>query len=175
MKIFRLTLLALAFSSFASVALAQQASDHNAHHPADTLTQNEAPAQTSAKPVDAAPLLGQMDAQLANMQQLHQKFQNASPEERRTLMAENRTIMQEGMKLMGAASDRTGGMGMMGISGKTGQGMMGGMNPGTDNQSAAPGSQMTQGMMQHHELMSKRMDMMQSMMQMVVDRMDAGN
>jgi len=30
-------------------------------------------------------------------------------------------------------------------------------------------------MMQHHELMSKRMDMMQSMMQMMMDRMDAGN
>ncbi len=152
MKIFRLTLLALAFSSFASVSLAQQASDHNAHHPADTLTQSEAPAQTSAKPVDAAPLLGQMDAHMANMRQLHEKFQNANLEERRVLMAENRTIMQEGMKLMGVASDRTRGMGMTSTGGMTGQGMM-----------------------QHHELMSKRIDMMQSMMQMMVDRMDAGN
>lgn len=48
----------------------------------------------------------------------------------------------------------------MGMGGMRGSGMMGGMDRGADNQSAAPGPHMAQGMMQHHELMSKRMDMM---------------
>lgn len=171
MKSFRLTVLALAFSSLAGVSLAQPASDHNAHHPADAPLENEAPAISSAKPVDAAPLLGEMDAHMENMQKFHQKFQNASPEERRALMAEHHTMMQEGMKLMGAAADRTRGAGMMGMGG-----MMGGMGgTGAGSQPTVPSPQMAQGMMQHHELMSKRMDMMQSMMQMMMDRMDAAN
>lgn len=171
MNSIRLTLLALAFSSFAGVSLAQPASDHNVHHPADAPQKNEASAVSSAKPVDAAPLFGEMDAHMENMQKFHQKFLNVSPEERRALMAEHHTMMQEGMKLMGAAAERTRGAGMMGMSD-----MMGGMGgPGAGSQPTVPSPQMAQGMMQHHELMSKRMDMMQSMMQMMMDRMDAAN
>ncbi|GAA4409427.1 hypothetical protein GCM10011450_22800 [Advenella faeciporci] len=168
MKTFLLTLSALILSSLASVALAQSTPDeHNAHHPADTLTTSQASAATSSLPADITPLLKQMDTQMANMQQLHQKFQNANAEERQALMAEHHTSMQEGMKLMMEASGQTQNMNMMG------QGMMGSMNNANVNaQAVAPGMQMMSGMMQHHELMTKRMDMMQSMMQMMMDRMD---
>lgn len=181
MKTFRLTLLALAFSSFAGMSLAQPASDHNAHHPADAPTKSEARSDANAKPVDVAPLLGEMDAHMEAMRNFHQKFQNAGPVERRALMAEHHTLMQDGMKLMGAAKERTRGMVMMGMGGMMGQGMMGrgmmsGMdNPDANNQSPSPDAQMPSDIMQYHELMSKRMDMMQSMMQMMMDRMNAGN
>ena len=177
MKTFLLTLSALILSSLASVALAQSTPDeHNAHHPADTLTTSQASAATSSLPADITPLLKQMDTQMANMQQLHQKFQNANAEERQALMAEHHTSMQEGMKLMMEASGQTQNMNMMGqgmMGSMMGQGMMGSMNnAGTNAQAGAPGMQMMSGMMQHHELMTKRMDMMQSMMQMMMDRMD---
>ena len=147
MKSFRLTVLALIFSSLAGVSLAQPSPNN---------------------PPDAAPLLERMDAHMATMQQFHQKFQNATPEQRRALMAEHHTMMQDGMGLMGAASGHPNRMGMgMG-------GMMGGMNhSGPRGQTAAPASQTPSGLTQHEELMSKRMDMMQSMMQMMMDRMDA--
>jgi len=175
MKTLRLTLSALVLSSVASISVAQSGSDHNAHHPANTLTKSEAPIGTNSKADDAASLLNKMDAQMENMQRLHQKFQNASPEERRALMTEHHAMMQENMKLMGMGSNHSGGMNMMNMSGMMGPGMMGGMAPDADNQSATPGPHMAQGMMQHHQLMSKRMDMMQSMMQMMMDRMDAEN
>lgn len=176
MRSLRTTISALVLSSLASVALAQPApDDHNVHHPADTLTTSEAPAATSSPPADITPLLERMNTQMANMQQLHQKFQSANAEERQTLVAEHHKMMQEGMKLMTDASGQTQnmmGQGMMG--GMMGQGMMGSMNnAGTNAQAGAPGMQMMSGMMQHHELMTKRMDMMQSMMQMMMDRMDA--
>lgn len=167
MRSLRTTISALVLSSLASVALAQPApDDHNVHHPADTLTTSEAPAATSSPPADITPLLERMNTQMANMQQLHQKFQSANAEERQTLVAEHHKMMQEGMKLMTDASGQTQNM--------MGQGMMGSMNnAGTNAQAGAPGMQMMSGMMQHHELMTKRMDMMQSMMQMMMDRMDA--
>lgn len=144
MKSFRLTVLALILSSLSGVSLAQ-------------------PSPNS--PPDAAPLLERMDAHMATMQQFHQQFQNATPEQRRALMAEHHKMMQEGMGLMGAASGHPNRMGM--------GGMMGGMNySGPRGQTAAPASQTPSGLTQHEALMSKRMDMMQSMMQMMMDRMD---
>ncbi|MCX5565837.1 hypothetical protein [Alcaligenes phenolicus] len=174
MKPLRLTLSALVLSALTSVSVAQSVSDHNAHHPADALTKSEAPIGEKSPTADAAPLLNQMDAHMENMQRFHQKFENASPDERRALMTEHHAMMQKTMKLMGTASNHSGGMSMMNMSGMKGPGMMGGMDPDA-NQSATPGPQMAQGMMQHHELMSKRMDMMQSMLQMMMDRMDAEN
>lgn len=175
MKTVRLTLSALVLSSLASVSVAQSASDHNVHHPTDALTKSEAPIGASSKTADAAPLLNQMDAHIENMQRLHQEFQIASPDERRSLMTKHHAMMKEAMKLMGAASNRSNDMSMMDMGGMRGSGMMGGLDRSAVNQSAAPGPHMAQGMMQHHELMSKRMDMMQSMMRMMMDRMDAGN
>ena len=112
-----------------------------------------------------------MNAQMATMQKFHQKFQNAAPEELQALINEHRMLMQNGMQMMGTASGRANRMGRMGM----GMGMMGGMGPaGANGPAIAPGAQMTPEVwQQHYELMSTRMDMMQSMMQIMIDRLDA--
>lgn len=82
-----------------------------------------------------------MDAMMKSMQEMHDKMMAAkTPEERQALMNEHMKTMQEGMHLMGQMH---GGKGTMGSGG----GM--GMGP---------------------ETMSKRMDMMEMMMQMMIDR-----
>lgn len=103
--------------------------------------------------------MGQMDTQMKAMQELHQKFMDAkTPEERSALMPENMKLMQDAM----AAMQGKGGMGGMG-----GMGMMGGKEKGMMM------DKMPADMMGMHQMLEKRMDMMQSMMQMMMDRMQA--
>lgn len=86
--------------------------------------------------------MGKMDAQMKNMQGMHEKMMKAkSAEERNALMAEHMKFMQEGMTMM---------EGMGGMQGK----------------SAISGD-----MPMQHQMMEKRMEMMKSMMQMMQDRM----
>ena len=101
------------------------------------------PPQAAAK-VDAP----KFDQQMKAMQEMHQKMQSAkTPEERAALMQEHMKTMRDGMAMMGQM--RGGGMGMgMGA----GKGPMGG------------------GMPMDHETMQRRMDMMEAMMQMMLDR-----
>ena len=83
------------------------------------------------------------------MAEMHQKMMAAkTPEEKKALMPEHMSTMQEGMKMMGM-------MGMMG-------GGMAGM------QGNKP---MAGNMGQHHQMMEKRMAMMESMMQMMMVHM----
>jgi hypothetical protein len=149
--------------------------DHTAHHPADAASapkaapvQKPAAKPASVKPVPAPMVkgamdkgtmekMGQMDAQMKTMQDLHQKFMAAqTAEERNALMPEQMKAMQEAMTAMEGMRGM-GGMGMMGGKEK-GQMMMDKMPP---------------DMMAKHQMMGKRMDMMQSMMQMMMDRMQA--
>jgi hypothetical protein len=84
-----------------------------------------------------------MDAMMKSMQEMHDKMMAAkTPEERQALMNEHMKTMQEGMAMMG---QMRGGKGAMG-----------------------PGAGMEMGM--GHDVMSKRMDMMEMMMQMMMDR-----
>jgi hypothetical protein len=76
-----------------------------------------------------------------------------TPEERQALMTEHMKVMQDGMSMMGSMA-KMGDMKGMG-------GMASGANTGG----------MTMDMMGHHELMEKRMEMMTSMMQMMMDRL----
>ncbi|MGK2899587.1 MAG: hypothetical protein ACSLE9_13030 [Burkholderiaceae bacterium] len=99
------------------------------------------------------PAAGRVDApkfdqQMKALQEMHQKRQSArTPEERAALMLEHMKTMRDGMAMMGQM--RGGGMGMgMGA----GKGPMGG------------------GMPLDHETMQQRMDMMEAMMQMMLDR-----
>ncbi len=120
-------------------------------------------AQTAPKPpgTAAAAMKGNaehmaaMDAQMKTMREMHEKMVNAkTPEERNALMAEQMKTMQAAMatmNMMGGAG--MGGMGAMGV--------MQGAKP-------TPGD-----MNQRQQMMEKRMDMMQSMLQMMVDRMPA--
>ncbi|MGK2897142.1 MAG: hypothetical protein ACSLE9_00445 [Burkholderiaceae bacterium] len=96
------------------------------------------------------PAAGRVDApkfdqQMKAMQEMHQKMQSArTPEERAALMQEHMKTMRDGMAMMG---QMRGGMGM-----GAGKGPMGG------------------GMPLDHETMQRRMDMMEAMMQMMLDR-----
>ena len=102
-----------------------------------------------------APMQGGAD-QMKAMQQMHEQMVAAkTPDERNALMAEHMKLMQSGMNMMGSMGSM-GGMGSMGSMGSMGAGATAG-NPAD---MAA-----RQGMLEH------RMDMMQSMMQMMMDRM----
>ena len=125
--------------------------DHAAHHPADAPASAPAvpPAKTGPKASSknpkaaTAPSTAQMDAMMKSMQEMHDKMMAArTPEERQALMNEHMKTMQEGMSMMG----RMGG----------GKGATG------------PGAGIGMGMA--HDAMSKRMDMMELIMQMMMDR-----
>ena len=105
--------------------------------------------------------MGKMDAQMNKMRDMHEKMMAAkTPEDRNKLMAEHMKTMQDGMKMM----EGMGGAGMSGMDGMKGMGDMKGMPGGQGAAGDMPG---------HHQMMDKRMEMMQSMMQMMMDRMPA--
>jgi hypothetical protein len=84
---------------------------------------------------------GQMDSMMKSMQDMHDKMMaTKTPEKRSRLMQEHLKLMQEGMTMMEQMR-----------GGKSGTGMGGGMSMGP-------------------EMMGKRMDMMEVMMKMMVDR-----
>ena len=106
----------------------------------------------SASPMATPDQMGKMDAQMKNMQAMHDKMMAArTPEERSKLMAEHMKSMQDGMAMMEGMS----GAGMGGMKGMQGMG-------GTGGDMAA-----------RHQTMEKRMEMMQTMMKMMMDRMPA--
>lgn len=89
----------------------------------------------------AAPTAGQMDSMMKSMQEMHDKMMAAkTPEERAALMKDHMKLMQDGMGMMGGMRCGKGGMGMGG------------------------------GMSMGPQMMCKRMDMMEMMMQMMMDR-----
>ena len=103
----------------------------------------------SATSMAAHDHMAMMDAQMKTMKGMHDKMMSAkTPEERSKLMAEHMKSMQDGMKMM------------EGMSG-TGMGNMKGMQGMTGDMGA------------RHQMMEKRMDMMQTMMKMMMDRMQA--
>lgn len=88
--------------------------------------------------------MAKMNAQMKTMRDMHGKMMNAkTPEERNKLMAEHMKTMQDGMAMM----DGMSGVGMGDMKGMTGE----------------KGAR--------HQMMEKRMEMMQTMMKMMMDRM----
>ena len=86
-----------------------------------------------------------MNTQIKTMEEMRGKMMAAkTPEERTALMAEHMKTMQDSMTMMKGMS--SGAMGDM-------KGMQG------------------RDMATHHQVMEKRMEMMQSMMQMMIDRL----
>lgn len=166
--------LSLTFAGAGVWAQATKAEDHTAHHPADAASNAKpAPKAVAPKPAEPKPAakpapakappaamdqgamekMGQMDAKMKAMQDMHDKFMAAkTPDERMALMPEQMKTMQDAMSMMEGM--RSGGMGMMG---------------GADK--GAMMDKMPMGMSPMHQMMEKRMDMMQSMMQMMMDRM----
>ncbi len=134
--------IAAATATFGLAGCAQTPVGHDAHHPD--------PAPTAGMPMPmggpGAPM-ARMDEQMKTMQAMHDKMMLAkTPEQRSALMGEHMKVMQDGMTMMG-------GMGPGGMMGKGGMGAMDG------------------DMGMHHQMMEKRMQMTQSMMQMMMDRM----
>lgn len=118
------------------------------HHPADAkpaVTSTSKPTKPAAKQsAQAGMQMQQMDEMMKKMQDMHDKMMTAkTPEERQKLMDEHRKLMQDGMVMMKS-------MGGQGSS------MMNGTGAG--------------GMMMGPDAMEKRMDMMQMMMEMMMDR-----
>jgi hypothetical protein len=105
----------------------------------------------SGQPMGMGGPMGQMDEHMQKMLALHDKLNAATtPEDRQKVMDEQRKEMQAGM---GAMSEMHGGA------------MMGGTGSGTMSQKVKPadaGAQM--------QMMQKRMDMMQMMMQTMMDQ-----
>ena len=91
--------------------------------------------------------IAKMDAQMKNMQSMHDKMMAAKTlEERKSLMGEHMKAMKDGMAMMGNVGS---------------SGAMLGMDAGTKK----GGMSM--------DMMEKRMEMMTSLMQMMMDRMPA--
>jgi len=94
----------------------------------------------------ATPAPGGYDQQMKMMQEMHRKMAEAkTPDERAALMKDHMKTMQDGMAMMG----------------QMGGGMMGG-GMGMDDGKAP--------MAMDPAMMKRRMDMMESMMQMMMDR-----
>ncbi len=94
--------------------------------------------------------MGQMDERMKGMQIMHEKVMSATtPEERQKLMDEQRKEMQSSMAMMNQAM--------------SGGAMMGGGMTGPKGKPADTASQM--------QVMQKRMDMMQMMMQTMMDQL----
>jgi hypothetical protein len=106
----------------------------------------------SGSPMPMGSPMGQMDEHMKTMQALHDKMTTAgTPEERQKVMDEQRKEMQSGMAMMNQMMPGGGMMGNMG----------GGMK-GQKGKSADATSQM--------QMMQKRVDMMQMMMQTMMDQ-----
>ena len=106
-----------------------------------------------------------MDQQMTAMRSLHEQMANAkTPEERNALMASHRALMQNGMQMMGGMGL---GMGPHGLAGM-GSGMgPGGAGPGAMHGNAGAAADPAT----RQQWMEKRMEMMMSMMQLMVDRL----
>jgi hypothetical protein len=137
------------FAALATVALsAPLAYADDAHHPDQN--KKTAPAKSS-KTADAADKqtdkqMGQMQAQMDKMQaQMGKIRQTTDPQERQKLMQEHMQSMREGMKMMRGMCEGMMGGGMMG------EGMMGG------------------DMMKGDDMMEKRMEMMLTIMEQMME------
>ncbi len=121
-----------------------------------TLAQEAKVASPKAATTQAATAMGaqspmaQMDERMKRMQVMHEKVLSATtPEERQKLMDEQRKEMQSSMAMMNQAM--------------SGGAMMGGGMTGPKGKPADTASQM--------QVMQKRMDMMQMMMQTMMDQL----
>jgi hypothetical protein len=146
------TLIALSVAALASACASTGAvtAASPSPTPADEHASHQPEASASA-PVAA------MDPRMKVMHEMHQKMLNAkTPEERQALMADHMKAMQGGMAMMKDLS----GMGAMGA--KPAMAGMGAMSGGKG---------MPADMAMHHRMMAQRMDMMQMMIEMMMDRM----
>lgn len=106
------------------------------------------------------------DARMKAMQEMHRKMVNAStPADRQALMADHMKAMQGGMAMMKEMQA------MHGAGGMGGMGMMGSSGNATPMAGMGDGKGMPADMAKRHQMMADHMAMMQTMMDMLADRM----
>ena len=146
----RHTLVFIALASCAWGATAQTATEHTQHHPAEVTKKLFKP-YTPKPPSVAMESTIAMDSKIKTMREMHEKMMAAkTPEERKALMGDHMKAMQDGMDMM-ATMDAKSGMAGMGADAKK-------VGMSTD-------------MMGMHDMMHKRVEMMTTMMQMMMDRL----
>lgn len=165
------TLLSIALAVALGTAGASRAADpqaaHQEHHPAPATTAPQAPAPAATPDTAAtAPAVAndKIDAQLERMRQMHERMAKATPAERGKMMAEQMQVMQDGMAMMHAMSMPPMADGAM----------AGAMPPGAMAGGGAHDAMhehMGADMKQHHDAMQRRMQMMEAMLQMMMDRL----
>jgi hypothetical protein len=153
MNTLRQTLVSLIMAGAAFGTFAQTDAEHAQHHPEESTKKSAKAPMAKPNPM-LQEKMAAMDSNMAMMRAMHARMEAAkTPAERKALMADHRKAMQEGMNMMGSM-DAMGGMKDMG-----------GIAPGANK------GGMSMDMMGHHQMMEKRMDMMTSMMQMMMDRL----
>ena len=151
-SIYRYTFAAVLVLASPSLLAADEI-DHAAHHAGTAAPSATMPAAAASGTADQN-AMKKMDVQMKAMGEMHHKMMNAkSPGERKAMTAEHMKTMHESMKMMGDTGAK-GGMGGMGDMAKK-----------NDTMSAE--------MTMHHQIMEKRMAMMEMMMQMIMDRLPA--
>jgi hypothetical protein len=109
------------------------------------------------------------DARMKAMQDMHQKMVNAStPADRQALMADHMKAMQGGMAMMKEMQTMHGAGGMAGMAG---MGMIGSSGNAAPMAGMGDGKGMPTDMAKRHQMMADHMAMMQTMMDMMADRM----
>lgn len=154
--------LAIVLAVDCGTALAQTAAEDAQHKsaPAKLSAQLIPSIQAQTAAGGAGPYMAATDEEMRAMQATHEKMVKAkSPQERDALMAEQMKTMQDGMARMTQMS------GMSGII--QGQPVAKGRMEGKGGM-ATPGH-----MAEYRQMLEKRIDMQQSMMQMMMDRMHA--
>ncbi len=146
MKKLNALIAATALTAFSLPGLAADPAHHSHDHPLAKRAQKTAPSKPSKEAIS------EIDARMKEMQAMHEKMMAAkTPEARRAMMPEHLKSMHDGMSIMDKSA---GGMGMK--------------KDGGMNMKKSGGANMS------HELMEKRIDMMQQMMKMMMERMAAG-
>ena len=163
MTTLRHTVLSIAIAAASFGTFAQTDAEHTQHH-APIPAKKTIKASATKSPSMPNEAMGAMDGKIKAMREMHEKMMAAkTPEERKALMADHMKAMQDGMSMM-EKMDSMGGMSMMGD-------MKGMASKGPD----AKKNGMSMDMMEHHDAMQKRMEMMTTMMQMVMDRLPASS
>ncbi|ASJ73364.1 hypothetical protein [Granulosicoccus antarcticus] len=153
MYLLRTVAIATALTTFGLTGCAQMPVGHDTQRPDAASTKKMSMDGSDAQ-------LARMDEQMTVMQAMHDKMMEArTPEERSAMMAEHKKVMQNSMTMMGE-------MGSGDMMDK------GDMKDKPDMQDKDP---MHGDMGNHHKIMEKRMQMMQSMMQMMTDHMAASS
>lgn len=150
---FRHAVIFMALTAGSVGAFAQADAEHTQHHPAEPTKKTAKVAAPPSSPSMGKEPMAAMDSKMETMREMHKKMMAAkTPEERKALMADHMKAMQDGMAMMEKMNSSGDMKGMKGMGADAKKGAM-------------------SDMMDHHELMEKRMEMMTSMMQMMMDRL----